>query len=108
MSASGTHGGGLRTCPSALLWSRIQATDKGELIVELTADEKERLFASSEGDLLIMQGMVWRIGRSDIDTIEAVMADCAQCANIAEKILPHPIITAGVPSCERCAKILTR
>jgi hypothetical protein len=79
--------------------------------MELTAGEKERLYASSEGDLLIMQGMVWRIGRSDIDTLEAAIESCLaflNCVNLAEKILPHPIITAGVPSCQRCAEILTR
>ncbi len=78
--------------------------------MELTADEKERLYASIEGDLLIMQGLVWRIARSDIDTLEAVIEQCAaflNCAGMAEKILPHPILSAGVPSCGRCAEILS-
>jgi hypothetical protein len=79
--------------------------------MEPTADEKELLYASVEGDLLIMQGLVWRVVRSDIDTIEANIEQCAaflNCGDVPVRILPHPIISEGVPSCARCADILTR
>jgi hypothetical protein len=79
--------------------------------MEFTAEESTRLYASGEGDLLIMQGMVWRVETDDLDYVNAMVTDCEaflMCENIPTVIMPHPIITAGVPSCERCADILTR
>lgn len=73
--------------------------------MHFTAEEKERMYASAAGDLLIMQGMVWRVETDDLDYMSVVITGCEaflMCDNIPTVIMPHSIIMHGVPACQRC------
>jgi hypothetical protein len=84
---------------------------KGKMIM-FTARESELIYASKPGDVIPIGDELILINvnaSASSGNIGGMILGCeqfARCGDKATQLLPHPILTY-VPSCDRCAKILT-
>lgn len=76
----------------------------------LTEREQDLMWNAEVDDILPVGTLLIRFkGRDDQGQVSGKIIGCeqfARCANDATALLPHPILTY-VPTCDRCAKIVS-